>query len=462
MHIIGLVHQKRKIHLDGRGRFEELFRHSKFDQEYQIPFVSRQVSLSVSEKNVVRGMHCSSYHKMVNVVSGIIWDVALDLRPDSPSFGQMYHTTLDSSNGDVLIFPPGVAHGFCALTDNATVIYVQAGELGPGTEIEFNALDPKVNIPWPIPQEAMIMSTKDRGNTMFEQVETRLAEWVLNIPRPCDVILIGSNGYIGSWFLRVLKEMKLRVYVTNERLDQRQQLQALISYCMPQNVIVCAGVAGKPNIDWCKDHPSETIDANISNQLGMVEICRRLNIHVTLILSGGIYNSENGQFFSEMDVPNHTQHPYTQFRHIEEQLLQALDQLPVLGLRIHYPISSDGHARSLLSKLLQFSTVYDTTTSLSVLDDIVPLAVHMSLAKKTGIYNATNPGSITYSSLLRDYQKLCPSVTLPEIVSQGQAMRPGCQLDSRKLVHVAHELDVPLQPVEQALSQMLCKLVGSD
>ena len=199
--IEGLIHHKRKVHYDERGRFEELLRSSQLETLYNIPFPCRQISLSESQKNVVRGLHCSPYHKIVSCAHGAIWDVVFDLRPDSPTHGQIYFAELNDKDGDTLIIPPGLGHGFCALSEHAVVVYGQGGEFVPEFEREFSAFDPEANIPWPISKEVMIMSAKDKVSRTLADIRPTLDQWFLGIPRPySDVILIVSNGYVGQWF----------------------------------------------------------------------------------------------------------------------------------------------------------------------------------------------------------------------------------------------------------------------
>jgi len=455
MNIHGLVHMQRQMHHDGRGRFEELFRLSSWERDFGLSFACNQVSMSVSKQSVVRGMHCSAYWKVVNVVQGCVWDVAVDLRPESPTFRGMYFAELNAERGDFVIIPPGVAHGFCVLED-AIVIYAQSGEFGADSEIEFNIMDTELAIPWPISAADMIVSEKDRTSQSFAQLFPTLPTWVLSIPRQCDVLIVGSKGYIGQHFVKSAQAAKLTILTSDKRLNQREYYTALIRHCKPKAVVVCAGIAGKPNIDWCADNFCETMDVNLTGQLAMVEICRQADTHVTLILSGGIYQSSTP--LSDDATPNNTTHVYTHLRAVEEDVLKSMLEAEkssqVLGLRIHYPISSDGHPRSLLSKLLQFPKVNNVTTSLTVLDEVVPLALKMSLEGVTGLIHATNPDVVSYETILMEYQRVNPSAKVPPIISDS-GYRSSCMLNPERLMEFAKMHDMPLHSAPHAIQLMI-------
>lgn len=146
---------------DERGSFTELYR------EGGITFV--QDNLSVSKKGVIRGMHFQSspgQAKLITVITGTIYDVFVDIRPESPHFGQWGAVELDQRHQ--LLIPVGFAHGFAVLSDTAHVMYKVSSFYHPETEKGFRYNDPTVGIKWPI--ENPILSEKDRNAAMFEEI----------------------------------------------------------------------------------------------------------------------------------------------------------------------------------------------------------------------------------------------------------------------------------------------------
>ncbi len=115
-----------KILDDTRGRFIKTF-HTGFFQELGLPVDWCEEFYSISKKGVLRGMHYQAspkeHHKMIYCLSGQIFDVILDLRDGSPTYGSFVSIEMSAENGEILIIPPGFAHGFCALSDEVIMQY---------------------------------------------------------------------------------------------------------------------------------------------------------------------------------------------------------------------------------------------------------------------------------------------------------------------------------------------------
>jgi dTDP-4-dehydrorhamnose 3,5-epimerase len=142
-----------KRHHDDRGFFQELGR-GEF----------RQANWSFSKKGVLRGLHYATYPKLVNVVRGMIFDVAVDCRLDSPTYGSIQYAYLDGMMNMVYI-PAHFAHGFLALQDS-DVIYLQGQEWRKDDDITIRYDTPALNIPWPFTPQ--IASAKDYNGLGWE------------------------------------------------------------------------------------------------------------------------------------------------------------------------------------------------------------------------------------------------------------------------------------------------------
>ena len=154
---------------DERGYFFENFNHSKFNQN-QIDLNFIQENFSKSKKNVIRGLHFQknpkAQAKLVTVVSGEIFDVAVDLRKNSPTFGKWVSEILSEVNHKSLYVPEGFAHGFCVLSEGATVVYKINQEYSPDHEQGIIWNDPDIGISWPISES--IISEKDQNLPLFK------------------------------------------------------------------------------------------------------------------------------------------------------------------------------------------------------------------------------------------------------------------------------------------------------
>ena len=162
-----------KVFGDARGFFMESWNARTFAAAgIEASFV--QDNHSRSSKNVLRGLHYQIRQpqgKLVRVMAGEIWDVAVDLRRNSPSFGRWTGMTLDAASHRMLWIPPGFAHGFVVLSAQADVLYKSTEFYAPEHERTLLWNDPALGIAWPLPGEPT-MTDKDRRGTPLANAET--------------------------------------------------------------------------------------------------------------------------------------------------------------------------------------------------------------------------------------------------------------------------------------------------
>jgi len=166
----GVMLLKPRIFRDERGHFFEAWRAAEFDGIGIGPFV--QDNVSVSRKNVVRGLHLQhprAQGKLVSVLSGRVFDVAVDVRMGSPTFGQWAGAELSGANGFQLWVPPGFAHGFMALTDGAVFSYKCTDYYTPSVEHTVLWSDPAIGVKWPSVDSAII-APKDAAAPLLAQM----------------------------------------------------------------------------------------------------------------------------------------------------------------------------------------------------------------------------------------------------------------------------------------------------
>lgn len=158
---------------DQRGFFAELYKRTDF-LAGGVPYDFVQVSVSMSRRGVVRGLHYqlkpAEQGKLVTVLRGRVLDVAVDIRRGSPWFGRYVAVELSADEPRLLWIPPGFAHGFQALEDGTLFMYLMTKEYSPQHERCVRWDDPEVGIPWPI-REA-ILSEKDRRCPPLRETET--------------------------------------------------------------------------------------------------------------------------------------------------------------------------------------------------------------------------------------------------------------------------------------------------
>ena len=159
---------------DHRGFFMETFREDEFDVNIDhAHFV--QDNHSMSDKGILRGLHYQIKQpqgKLVRVIEGEVFDVAVDIRKSSPFFGQWAGATLCAENKNMLWVPPGFAHGFYVLSDTAQFIYKCTDYYAPAHERSILWSDTTINIDWPIPAGSEpVLSQKDEKGTNFKDAE---------------------------------------------------------------------------------------------------------------------------------------------------------------------------------------------------------------------------------------------------------------------------------------------------
>ena len=161
------------IHPDKRGLFFELYKCSSL-AEYGFPdFV--QDNVSISKKNVIRGLHFQSepfaQGKLVAVLKGGIFDVAVDIRETSSTFGKYVSVYLDDLDHKMIYIPPGFAHGFCALSDENIILYKNTREYRPGYDNGIIWNDLVIGIDWPCINP--ILSEKDSALPTLREISNQ-------------------------------------------------------------------------------------------------------------------------------------------------------------------------------------------------------------------------------------------------------------------------------------------------
>ena len=163
---------------DARGFFVERF-HAKRFAAAGLPTHFLQDNHSRSAPNILRGLHYQhspAQGKLVGVIRGRVWDVAVDIRPTSPTYGQHHAVELSGENGALFWIPAGFAHGFCVLGDEpADMLYKVTGEYNAGGEGGIAYNDPELGIAWPIANP--IISERDQGQKSFAEYKKNTPKW---------------------------------------------------------------------------------------------------------------------------------------------------------------------------------------------------------------------------------------------------------------------------------------------
>ncbi len=172
--LTGLLILEPKVFHDDRGFFFESFNQRVFEASTGIVRHFVQHNHSRSSRYVVRGLHYQIQQpqgKLVRVLSGEIYDVALDLRTSSTTFGSWFGMHLSADNKQQLWIPEGFAHGFCVLSETAEIAYLTTDYWAPEYERTIRWDDSQLAISWPITNKQAILSPKDAVGLSFDEAE---------------------------------------------------------------------------------------------------------------------------------------------------------------------------------------------------------------------------------------------------------------------------------------------------
>jgi NDP-hexose 5-epimerase len=162
---------------DSRGCFYEAFKYRQVAEAVGRRFDLAQVNYSVSSRGVLRGLHGvlipPGQAKIVTCQRGVLQDIIVDIRLGSPTFGTYDTNVLDADSGRSVFIPEGLGHGFVALTDDAVISYFCSTEYVPGTQLDLNALDPALGLPWDLSAGEPLISPKDAAAPTLREAEAR-------------------------------------------------------------------------------------------------------------------------------------------------------------------------------------------------------------------------------------------------------------------------------------------------
>lgn len=172
--IDGVVIVEPDVHGDDRGFFLETY-HAQRYKDNGIPYEFIQDNHSGSNQGALRGLHYQLHHtqgKLLRAIVGEVFDVAVDIRRSSPTFGRWVGTTLSSQNKRQLWVPPGFAQGFYVLSQWAEVVYKVTDYYAPGWDRTILWNDPQIGIQWPLLEDQPpILSEKDANGALLAQAE---------------------------------------------------------------------------------------------------------------------------------------------------------------------------------------------------------------------------------------------------------------------------------------------------
>jgi len=267
-------------------------------------------------------------------------------------------------------------------------------------------------------------------------------------------VLIFGAGYLGTQFHERLPESEL----SSVDIADRDAVLAEIVRVKPDAVLNTAGKTGRPNVDWCEDHPHETFRSNTIGALILAEACASVGIHLTHLASGCIFYgpSPDPAGWREDDFANPSA-TYSRSKYASDLALSLLPNVAVARLRM--PIDSKPGDRNLITKLSRYPKVIDVENSVTVVDDLVQAIAQMIEKQATGIFHVVNEGTMKHRDLMALYDEIvdpshvCEWIENDELVGQGLAARgrSNCILQNTRL----KEFGIEMRPIQVALRECM-------
>jgi len=264
----------------------------------------------------------------------------------------------------------------------------------------------------------------------------------------------GKHGWIGQKIVNLFKEHGHNPVCAESRLENRESITQEIERIKPGFIINAAGIIGNPNVDWCESHKPETIRANVIGTLNLADIAYQLGIHLTNISTGCIYEYDEqhpmhiGKGFTEEEEPNFNGSFYSRSKILMEKLI--LEYPNVLNLRVKMPISIDLE-HGFVGKIIKYKKLINIPNSLCILDDLLPIAIEMTLRGFKGNYNFVNPGTLSHNEVMELYKEIIdPTIAYENFTLEEQdrilkARRANAELSTVKLLkdfpHIPHVKD---------------------
>ena len=292
---------KPKVFEDERGFFLEVFNTEEF-KKLGIDEFFVQDNHSKSKRGVLRGLHFQTKHsqgKLVRVIKGAIYDVVVDIRKNSSTYGEWYGVELDSKDRKMLYIPKGFAHGFLTLEDETEIEYKCTDIYAPQYDSGIMYNDSDLNIDWKLEEyeiEELTLSEKDRKHQSFrEYTESYQGDYVL---------LTGANGQLGQDFQKLFDRLGVKYVATDYQELDITNKEKVREYIENSNFTVVINCAAYNDVDRAEDEIEKCYALNSYAVKNLAEICKEKNIIFVTYSTDFVFDGEKEIPYTEEDIPN--------------------------------------------------------------------------------------------------------------------------------------------------------------
>ena len=288
---------------DERGFFLETYNKKEFE-EIGIFDEFVQDNHSKSKKGVLRGLHFQTRHsqgKLVRVIKGSVYDVAVDIRKGSSTFGKWYGIELSAENKKMFFIPKGFAHGFLTLEDDTEFQYKCTDFYAPQYDSGIMWNDKDININWNfekygLKEEDIVLSEKDKKHQSFkEYTEKYIGE---------NVLLTGADGQLGQDFQKLFDKSGIKYTATDYKELDVTNKEKVKEFVNSNNFTMIINCAAYNNVDKAEEEPEKCYALNSHGPKYLAEICKEKNIVFVTYSTDFVFDGEKEIPYIEEDIPN--------------------------------------------------------------------------------------------------------------------------------------------------------------
>ena len=377
-----------------------------------------QKSESMSAKGTIRGLHfqrdpyCQA--KVVSCTNGAVLDVVVDMRKDSSTYGKYTAIELTPENGRMLYVPRGFAHGFLALTDNATFNYMVDNEYNPSMEGGVLWNDPALDIPWndffdKYNIDKPLLSDKDKNRVFLSDSEIYFTQ------KTKKFLITGVNGQLGFDIVNELKERGVEekdiLAVDRDLMDitDKEQVNNVIKAYRPDVIFHCAAwtavdkAEDKEFSDACK---SVNVDGTENIVNASIEVGAKIIYMSTDYIFDG--TKDLNETYTELDTPN-PQSVYGKTKYLGEESVRKNPKHFITRISWVFGINGSNFIKTMLKvgeNRDSVTVVDDQIGSPTYTVDLAKLLVEMAYTEKYGTYNVNNEGYCSWAEFCEYFYKI--------------------------------------------------------